>query len=49
MLFLNVRFCIIQAFLEFDAHMLKEESMRDELAGTTAITVLVRGKQLFCV
>jgi protein phosphatase 2C family protein 2/3 len=37
-----------QGFLEFDATMLKDELMRDELAGTTAVTVLIRDKQLYC-
>jgi protein phosphatase 2C family protein 2/3 len=37
-----------QGFLEFDEAMQKDEQMRDELAGTTAITVFVKNNHLFC-
>lgn len=37
-----------QGFLEFDAEMQKDQQMRDELAGTTAITVLIKNNQLYC-
>lgn len=38
-----------QGFLEFDNTMMKDEQMRDEVAGTTAVTVLIKGNQLYCV
>jgi len=37
-----------QGFLEFDNAMLKDEQMRDELAGTTAVTVLIKDNKLYC-
>lgn len=37
-----------QGFLEFDEAMQKDELMRDELAGTTAISVLIKDKKLYC-
>jgi hypothetical protein len=35
--------------MEFDDAMQKDEQMREELAGTTAITVLVKENTLYCV
>jgi len=35
-------------FLQIDEDMTKDETMKDELAGTTAITVLIRGNRLYC-
>lgn len=37
-----------EGFLEFDNTMMKDEQMRDEVAGTTAVTVLIKGNQLYC-
>jgi protein phosphatase 2C family protein 2/3 len=37
-----------QGFLEFDEAMQKDESMRDELAGTTAVTILIKDNKLYC-
>jgi len=37
-----------QGFMEFDHSMLKDEQMRDELAGTTAITVIVKNNKVYC-
>ncbi|CAG7721120.1 unnamed protein product [Allacma fusca] len=39
---------IKQGFLEFDHSMLKDEHMRDELAGTTAVTVLIKDNKVYC-
>lgn len=39
----------MQGFLEFDNTMMKDEQMRDEVAGTTAVTVLIKSDQLYCV
>lgn len=35
-------------FLQIDSDMLDDPEMRDELAGTTAICVLVKGNKLYC-
>ncbi|WAQ99590.1 PP2C2-like protein [Mya arenaria] len=35
-------------FLQMDEDMTKDETMKDELAGTTAITMLVKNNRLFC-
>ncbi|XP_023210627.1 probable protein phosphatase 2C T23F11.1 [Centruroides sculpturatus] len=40
---------IKQGFLEIDSDMLKDENMRDELAGTTAVVVLLKNNKIFCV
>jgi len=37
-----------EGFLEFDSMMMKDEQMRDEVAGTTAVTVLIKHDQLYC-
>jgi len=34
--------------LEFDYSMVTDEMMREELAGTTAVTVLIKDKKLYC-
>ncbi|XP_054724367.1 probable protein phosphatase 2C T23F11.1 [Uloborus diversus] len=39
---------IKQSFLEVDADMLKDENMRDELAGTTAVIVLIKNGNIYC-
>ncbi|XP_044727590.1 probable protein phosphatase 2C T23F11.1 isoform X2 [Chrysoperla carnea] len=36
------------AFLELDQAMLMEESLRDEQAGSTAVTILIKDKRLYC-
>lgn len=36
------------SFLEVDSDMLKDESMRDELAGTTAVIVLLKNGKIYC-
>ncbi|XP_066286813.1 probable protein phosphatase 2C T23F11.1 isoform X2 [Branchiostoma lanceolatum] len=35
-------------FLEVDTDMRNDESMRDELAGSTAVTVLLKNNKIFC-
>jgi hypothetical protein len=37
------------SFLELDSDMLNDDNMRDELAGTTAITVLIKNNKIYCV
>ncbi|KFM67045.1 Hypothetical protein phosphatase 2C T23F11.1, partial [Stegodyphus mimosarum] len=39
---------IKSSFLEVDADMLKDENMRDELAGTTAVIVLLKNGKIYC-
>lgn len=39
---------ISEAFLECDRVMRTEESLKDEMAGCTAVTVWTRGKELWC-
>ncbi|GIX73428.1 probable protein phosphatase 2C T23F11.1 [Caerostris darwini] len=39
---------IKSSFLEVDADMLKDENMRDELAGTTAVIVLIKNGKIYC-
>ncbi|CAL1266500.1 unnamed protein product [Larinioides sclopetarius] len=39
---------IKQSFLEVDADMLKDENMRDELAGTTAVVILIKHGKIYC-
>jgi protein phosphatase 2C family protein 2/3 len=37
------------SFLDLDSDMLNDDNMRDELAGTTAITVLIKNNKIYCV
>lgn len=39
---------IKSSFLEVDSDMLKDENMRDELAGTTAVIVLIKNGKIYC-
>ena len=39
---------IKQGFLECDRAMRTAESLKEEMAGCTAITVFIRGKELWC-
>lgn len=36
------------SFMELDSDMLKDEAMRDELAGTTAVIILVKNGKIYC-
>ena len=45
----NIEEAIRLAFLELDSDMLTDENMRDELAGTTAIIVLIKDNKIYCV
>lgn len=36
-------------FVEFDEMMFNDEKMRDELAGSTAVIVLIKNGQIYCV
>uniref|UniRef100_A0A2R5LLR9 protein-serine/threonine phosphatase n=1 Tax=Ornithodoros turicata TaxID=34597 RepID=A0A2R5LLR9_9ACAR len=39
---------IKKGFLELDSDMLKDDAMKDELAGTTAVVVLLKDGKLYC-
>jgi len=39
----------LQGFLDVDTAMLEEESLKDEMAGTTAVAVLIKDGVLYCV
>ncbi|XP_022257165.1 probable protein phosphatase 2C T23F11.1 isoform X3 [Limulus polyphemus] len=44
----NIEEAIKQGFLSVDADMLEDESMKDELAGTTAVVVLLKDNKIYC-
>ena len=39
----------LQGFLDVDNAMLQEESLKDELAGTTAVAIVLKDNKLYCV
>jgi len=44
----DIGMAVREGFLQFDNMMMRDEQMKDEVAGTTAVTVLIKGNQLFC-
>ena len=44
----NIETALRKGFLEFDKEMALDEEMREDLAGTTAICVVVKDNKLFC-
>ncbi|KAF2905822.1 hypothetical protein ILUMI_00358 [Ignelater luminosus] len=44
----NIVEAMKQAFLEIDEVMLNEETLKHEQAGTTAVTMVIKGDKLFC-
>ncbi|XP_063236541.1 probable protein phosphatase 2C T23F11.1 [Bacillus rossius redtenbacheri] len=44
----HIEDAIRQGFLEVDQAMLQEDSLKDELAGTTAIVIIIKDNRLFC-
>lgn len=44
----NIKEALIQGFLDIDNDMLKDENLRDELAGSTAIVILIKDNILYC-
>lgn len=38
-----------QGFLALDAAMQEDETLKDEMAGTTAISIIVKNQKLYCV
>lgn len=45
----NIEAAIRKGFIEFDNEMASDEEMREDLAGTTAICVLIKDNTLYCV
>jgi hypothetical protein len=45
----NIEGAIRKGYIEFDKEMSLDEEMREDLAGTTAICVIVKDQQLYCV
>ncbi|BFZ15105.1 hypothetical protein BsWGS_18143 [Bradybaena similaris] len=44
----NITDAIRQGFLALDEEMQKDETMKDELAGTTAVIVLIKNGKMYC-
>ena len=44
----NIEAAIRKGYIEFDKEMALDEEMREDLAGTTAICVIIKDDQLFC-
>lgn len=45
----NKTYNFLQGFLDVDCAMLQEESLKDELAGTTAVAIILKDNRLYCV
>ena len=45
----NVSDAIRSGFLSLDVEMLKDDAMKDELAGTTAVVVIIKNGRIYCV
>ena len=44
----NVEEALRRGFLDLDSAMAQDVSLKNEIAGTTAVTVLIKGNKLFC-
>lgn len=44
----NISDALKSGFLALDEDMLKDDTMRDEMAGTTAVVSLLKGNKIFC-
>ena len=44
----NIETALRKGFIEFDREMALDEDMREDLAGTTAICVVIKDDKLFC-
>jgi len=44
----NIETAIRKGFIEFDKEMALDEDMREDLAGTTAICVVIKDNKLYC-
>ncbi len=45
----NIEGAIRKGYIEFDKEMSLDEEMREDLAGTTAICVIIKDQKLYCV
>ncbi len=45
----NIEAAIRKGYIEFDKEMSLDEEMREDLAGTTAICVIIKDQKLYCV
>lgn len=45
----KIEIALKQAFLDIDIAMLNDETLKDELSGSTAIVCLIKGNQLYAV
>lgn len=45
----NISESIRRGFLALDEEMLKDDLMKDELAGTTAVITVLKGSKIYCV
>lgn len=39
----------VKGFLDVDTAMLEDEALKDEMAGTTAVSILIKNNSLYCV
>jgi serine/threonine protein phosphatase PrpC len=46
---INETYHFIQGFLDVDSAMLQEESLKNDLAGTTAVAIILKDNRLYCV
>lgn len=44
----NIESAIRKGYIEFDHEMLQDDEIREDLAGTTAVCVIIKEKKLFC-
>jgi protein phosphatase PTC2/3 len=40
--------CLFQGFLDIDAAMLKDQTLREQMAGSTAVAILIKDDKLYC-
>ena len=45
----NIQFFFAKGFLEMDEIMATDEALKEDASGTTAVIVLVKNGQLYCV
>lgn len=45
----NIEAAIRKGYIEFDKEMSLDEDIREDLAGTTAICVIIKDQKLYCV
>ena len=45
----NIEGAIRKGYIEFDKEMSLDDEIREDLAGTTAVCVIIKDQKLFCV